>query len=71
MKKKGDEAMGEIRFAWNKIKNDLYIIGDILIFAVGIYFIVQSVNNIEFFNYMYLRPIINFINEHIIPFFAA
>ena len=63
--------MGEIKFALKQIKNDLYIIGDILKFAVGIYFIIQSVNNIEFFNYMYLRPIINFINEHIVPMFAA
>lgn len=63
--------MGEIKFAIKQIKKDLWFIGDILIFALGIYFIVQSVNNIEFFNYMYLRPIINFINEHIIPFFAA
>lgn len=63
--------MGEIKFAIKQIKKDLWVIGDILIFTVGIYFIVQSVNNIEFFNYMYLRPIINFINEHIIPFFAA
>lgn len=63
--------MGEIRFAWNKIKNDLYIIGDILLFATGLYFTIQSVNNASFFYYMYVKPIVDFIDTQIIPLFVA
>ena len=63
--------MGEIRFAWNKIKNDLYIIGDILLFATGLYFTIQSVNNASFFYYMYVKPIVDFIDTQILPLFAA
>ena len=58
--------MGEIRFAWNKIKNELSIIGDILLFATGIYFTVQSVNNMGFFYYMYIKPIVDFIDSNLI-----
>ena len=61
--------MGEISFAWNKIKNELSIIGDILLFATGIYFTVQSVNNMGFFYYMYIKPIVDFIVSNIIPLF--
>jgi len=63
--------MGEIRFAWNQIKKDLPFIGDILLFAVGIYFTVQSVNNLGFFYYMYIKPIVDFIDLYILPLFAA
>ena len=63
------KEMGEIRFAWNKIKNELSIIGDILLFATGIYFTIQSVNNIGFFYYMYIKPIVDFIDSNIIPLF--
>ena len=63
--------MGEIRFAWNKIKNDLYIIGDILLFATGLYFTIQSVNNASFFHYMYVKPIVDFIDTQIIPLFVV
>ena len=61
--------MGEIRFAWIKIKIELSIIGDILLFATGIYFTVQSVNNMGFFYYMYIKPIVDFIDSNIIPLF--
>ena len=71
IKQKGDEAMGEIKFAWNQIKKDLSFIGDILLFAVGIYFTVQSVNNLGFFYYMYIKPIADFIDLYILPLFAA
>ena len=61
--------MGVISFAWNKIKNEINIIGDILLFATGIYFTVQSVNNMGFFYYMYIKPIVDFIDSNIIPLF--
>ena len=63
--------MGELKFALNQIKKDLYIFGDIIIIAVAIYFTVQSINNIEFFNYMYVKPIVDFIDTQIIPLFAS
>ena len=63
--------MGEIKFAWNQIKKDLSFIGDILIFATGIYFTVQSVNNLGFFYYMYIKPIVDFIDLYILTIFAA
>lgn len=63
--------MGEIEYAWSKIKKDISVIGNILIFAFGIYFTVQSVNNSQYFYFMYVRPIVNFINEYIIPMFAV
>ena len=63
--------MGEIRFAWNKNKNELSIIGDILLLATGIYFTVQSVNNMGFFYYMYIKPIVDFIDSNIIPLFLT
>ena len=71
IKQKGDEAMGEIKFAWNQIKKDLSFIGDMLLFATAIYFTVQSVNNLEFFYYMYIKPIADFIDLNILPLFAA
>lgn len=63
--------MGEIKFALKQIKKDLWFIGDIMLFAVGIYLIVQSVNNIEFFYYMYIKPIVDFIDLYILPLFTA
>lgn len=69
--KKGDEAMGEIRFALKQIKKDLWFIGDIMLFSVGIYFTVQSVNNLGFFYYMYIKPIVDFIDLYILPLFEV
>lgn len=63
--------MGEINFALKQIKKDLCFIGDILLFATGIYFIVQSVNNLGFFYYMYIKPIVDFIDLYILPSFTA
>lgn len=71
IKQKGVEAMGEIKFALKQIKKDLWFIGDIMLFAVGIYFTVQSVNNLGFFYYMYIKPIVDFIDLYILPIFAA
>ena len=63
--------MGEIKFALKQIKKDLWFIGDLLIFATAIYFTVQSVNNLDFFYYMYIKPIVDFIDFNILPLFAA
>ena len=62
-------ADNSILLRYNKIKNELSIIGDILLFATGIYFTIQSVNNIGFFYYMYIKPIVDFIDSNIIPLF--
>ncbi len=71
IKQKGDEAMGEIKFALKQIKKDLWFIGDILLFSTGIYFTVQSVNNLGFFYYMYIKPIVDFIDLYILSLFVA
>ena len=71
IKQKGDDAMGEVKFALKQIKKDLWFIGDLLLFAVGIYFTVQSVNNLGFFYYMYIKPIVDFIDLYILPLFTA
>jgi len=63
--------MGEIKFAIKQIKKDLWFIGDILLFAVGMYFTIQSVNNAGFFYYMYVKPIVDFIDTQILPLFVA
>lgn len=63
--------MGELEYTLKKIKKDLWVIGDILLFLVGIYFTVQSVNNIGFFYYMYVKPIVDFIDIQIIPLFTV
>ena len=63
--------MGEVKFALKQIKKDLWFIGDLLLFAVGIYFTVQSVNNLGFFYYMYIKPIVDFIDLYILPLFTA
>ena len=63
--------MGEIKFAFKQIKKDLWFIGDILLFSTGIYFTVQSVNNLGFFYYMYIKPIVDFIDLYILPLFTA
>lgn len=63
--------MGEIKFAIKQIKKDLWVIGDILLFATGLYFTIQSVNNASFFYYMYVKPIVDFIDTQIIPLFVV
>lgn len=71
IKQKGDDAMGEVKFALKQIKKDLWFICDLLLFAVGIYFTVKSVNNLGFFYYMYIKPIVDFIDLYILPLFTA
>ncbi len=63
--------MGEINFAWKQIKKNLWFVENLLLWMTVLHFVVQSVNNMEYFNYMYVKPITDFIDLIILPLFAA
>ena len=68
---KGDEFMGELLHSLNKIWEDTKLFVEIVVLFFGFYMVIQSLNNLELFNYMYVQPIYNFIYTNLIPMFTS
>ena len=63
--------MGELLHSLYKIWEDVKLFVEIVVLFFGFYMVIQSLNNLELFNYMYVQPIYDFIYTNLIPMFTS
>lgn len=63
--------MLELLHSLNKIWEDTKFFLEIVVLLFGIYMVAQTLNHLELFNYMYVKPIHDFIYTNILPMFTS